>query len=391
MRMRHATTAPDPAAASAIKVAESPAAIDRAEWNALVSASPAPSPFLRHEFLAALDATGCASARAGWRPRFLTLRRAGRLAAAMPLYAKSHSWGEFVFDWAWADAYRRHGLAYYPKLVAAVPFTPVAGTRLLAANDDDRRALLRAAVAMSADYSSLHVLFPTREEAALAENEGLMLRRGVQFHWTNDGYASFDDFLATLSHDKRKKIRQERRKVGEAGVTLRRLVGDEITAADWRFFYRCHERTYHARGSEPYLSLEFFERIGAALPEHMLLVLAERDGKPIAVALDLFTPDALYGRYWGAVEHVPGLHFEACYYQGIEFAIERGVRVFEGGAQGEHKLARGFLPVETLSAHRLTHPEFAQAVQRFLDRESSGVERYIDELNEHAPFRRDPA
>ncbi|MCU0804294.1 MAG: GNAT family N-acetyltransferase [Burkholderiales bacterium] len=368
----------------AVRIVDDPATLDARAWNRLAGGHP----FLRHEFFAALHATGCATARTGWAPRFLLLERGGELAGAMPLYLKSHSYGEYVFDWAWADAYHRHGFDYYPKLLAAVPFSPISAPKLLAEDDAARRTLIGAALELARQTSSLHVLFPTAAEARLLADAGCMLRRGVQFHWTNRGYADFDAFLATLSHDKRKKIRQERRKVRDAGVTLRRLVGAEIRPEDWRFFARCYANTYREHLSTPYLTRAFFERIGETLGEHLLLVVAERDGRPIAAALDVFTSATLYGRYWGSVERVPALHFEACYYQAIEFAIERGIADFEGGAQGEHKLARGFLPVETLSAHWLAHPEFADAVQRFLERESAGVERYLDELNERAPFKR---
>ena len=371
-------------ATEAIRVVDDPTALDPVAWNRLAQGHP----FLRHEFFRALHDTGCATARTGWAPQFLVLERDGALAGAMPMYLKSHSYGEYVFDWAWADAYQRHGFEYYPKLLAAVPFSPISAPKLLAADDIARRALIGAALALARQTSSLHVLFPTQAEAKLLADAGCMLRRSVQFHWTNRGYADFDAFLATLSHDKRKKIKQERRKVREAGVTLRRLVGAEIGPAEWRFFARCYTNTYREHLSTPYLTRAFFERIGETLGAHLLLVIAERDGHPIASALDVFTNETLYGRYWGSIEHVPALHFEACYYQAIEFAIERGIGVFEGGAQGEHKLARGFLPVETLSAHWLAHPEFADAVQRFLDRESAGVERYLDELNERAPFKR---
>ncbi len=370
-------------ARSTTRVVEDLATIPAAQWNALADGVP----FLRHEFLAALHETGCASARTGWAPRFLTLWDGDRLAGAAPLYLKSHSYGEYVFDWAWADAYQRAGLAYYPKLVCAIPFSPVTGPRLLAADAAARRHLIAAALELARGVSSLHVLFPTAEEAHELERAGLMLRRGVQFHWSNPGYRDFDDFLSTLTHDKRKKIKQERRRVREAGVSLVRKVGDEITEEDWRFFTRCYNRTYRAHMSSPYLNLAFFSRLGRALPENLLLVVAERAGRPIAAALDVFTPAALYGRYWGCVEQVSALHFEACYYQGLEFCIERGIAAFEGGAQGEHKLARGFLPQQTWSAHWLRHPQFADAVERFLAREAAGVGRYIDELREHAPFR----
>jgi predicted N-acyltransferase len=308
----------------------------------------------------------------------------------MPLYLKSHSYGEYVFDWAWADAYQRHGLRYYPKLLAAIPFSPVSGPRLLAASDAERTALLRAALALARNTSSLHVLFPQPAEAALMRSAGMMLRSGVQFHWTNPGYGSFDDFLSQLAHDKRKKIKQERRKVRDAGVSFRRLRGAEVTERDWAFFASCYQRTYREHRSTPYLNLEFFQRLGQTMPQHVLLIVAERDARPIASALNLYSRETLYGRYWGAQEYLPCLHFETCYYQALEFCIEQNIKVFEGGAQGEHKLARGFLPVNTQSAHWLAHPEFSDAVERFLEREQKGVARYVDELNEHSPYKEAP-
>lgn len=366
-----------------VRALDTPNAVDAKAWNALAGGSP----FLRHEFLCALHESGCATTQTGWTPRFITAWRDRRLIGALPLYLKTHSYGEYVFDWAWADAYAQCGLNYYPKIVSAIPFTPVAGARLLGADEEARAALRHAALTLAANTSSLHVLFPDAAEADEWRGAGCLLRRGVQFHWHNAGYADFDDFLATLSRSKRKNIRQERRRVHEAGVRLHRLTGAQITAAHWRFFVRCYERTYRAHRSTPYLNLAFFERLGAALPEHVLMVVAELDGAPVAAALALYTDAALYGRYWGALRTVPGLHFEACYYQAIEFCIERGIALFEGGAQGEHKLARGFLPVETWSAHWLRHPQFADAVDRYLARERIGVERYIDELNEHSPYK----
>jgi len=371
--------------------------VDPSEWNRLAGGNP----MLSHEFFHAMHQTGCAAAGSGWLPQFLTLwdedvpehgyvRRPHRIRAAMPLYLKSHSYGEYVFDWAWADAYQRHGLAYYPKLLAAIPFSPVSGPRLLAATDAEGTALVRAALALAHNASSLHVLFPQPQEAALMQSEGMMLRSSVQFHWTNPGYASFDEFLAQMSHDKRKKIRQERRKVREADVRFRRLRGDEIKEGDWAFFARCYSRTYRAHRSTPYLNLEFFRRLGQTMPQHVLLIVAEREGRPIASALNLYSQQTLFGRYWGAAEYLPCLHFETCYYQALEFCIENAIGVFEGGAQGEHKLARGFLPVKTLSAHWLAHPEFADAVERFLEREHQGIERYVDELNEHSPYKGAP-
>jgi predicted N-acyltransferase len=366
-----------------LRVVESLAGVPAAQWNALAAGHP----FLRHAYLHALLETGCASARTGWQPQFLLLERDGRLAGAMPLFVKTHSRGEYVFDWAWADAYARHGLEYYPKLLCAVPFTPVRGPRLLAADEAAREALARAALAAAREFSSLHVLFAPPPEAALLEKLGMLLRRTVQFHWRNEGYADFEDFLARLSRQRRKNIRQERRRVREAGVSFRWLEGAQIGARDWAFFHRCYASTYAAHGNRPYLSLEFFERIGAAMPENLLLVVAERAGAPIAAALDVIDGEALYGRYWGAREHVPLLHFEACYYQAIEFAIARRLARFEGGAQGEHKLFRGLMPVETLSAHWLAHPRFAHAIEDYLAREAQGIAQYVNELHEHTPFK----
>jgi predicted N-acyltransferase len=363
-----------------VRVVESLAGVDPAEWNALAGEQP----FVRHEFLSALIDTGCANARSGWLPQFLLVRRAGALVAAMPLFAKSHSYGEYVFDWAWADAHERAGLEYYPKLLGAVPFTPVRGQRLIGSEKD---LLIRAALELARDTSSLHVLFPSEDEAALLRGHGLLLRRTVQFHWRNDGYADFDDFLRRMTHARRKNIRQERRRVREAGVSFLWLEGDAIRRPHWELFNRCYRHTYAMHRSSPYLSLDFFLRIGAALAGNIALLVAEREGRPIASALFFYDRTTLYGRYWGALEHVPLLHFECCYYQAIEYAIARGLRVFEGGAQGEHKLFRGLLPVEAPSAHWLAHPKFARAVESFLEREGAGIARYVDELCEHSPFK----
>ena len=370
---------------NSIQIVDNLADVSAAEWNRLTDGDP----FLSHEFLSALHDTGCAAPASGWTPQFLTLRDGGRLAGAMPLYLKDHSYGEYVFDWGWADAYHRHGLAYYPKLLAAVPFTPVTGSRLLAQSDEDRDRLIGAALELARRLraSSLHCLFPRRAEAERMGARGMLQRHGVQFHWANAGYARFDDFLAALSHDKRKKIRQERRKVAEAGITFRWLEGKEIGERDWAFFTRCYSNTYRERGRTPYLSLEFFLRIGATLPERLVLIVAQRAGKPVAASLLVRDDSNVYGRYWGATEYHPSLHFECCYYQAIEYCIARGVAVFEGGAQGEHKMARGLMPVATCSTHWLARPEFAQAIEQFLARERSGVEHYLDELSERSPFR----
>jgi predicted N-acyltransferase len=312
------------------------------------------------------------------------------LVAAMPLYVKSHSYGEYVFDWAWADAYRRNGLEYYPKLLSAIPFTPVTGGRLLARDEAARSALVKALLTLQqeADVSSTHVLYPPPQQAEALERAGFLLRNGVQFHWLNAGYQDFDQFLSTLEQKKRKNIRAERRKVRDAGIGFRRLDGAQIGEADWRFFKRCYDHTYSAHYSSPYLNLDFFLRIGASMPDNLLLVVAERDGKPIASSLVVHDGQTLYGRYWGTLEQHDCLHFETAYYQPLEFCIERGLAAFEGGAQGEHKMARGFLPQKTWSAHWLAHPAFSDAVERFLEQESGGIAAYMDELDERNPFRK---
>ncbi len=369
-------------------------ALDAYAWNALVDAQPAATPFLRHEYLSALERSGSAAAATGWTPSHLAVRRRGTLVAACPLYLKEHSYGEYVFDWAWADAYRRHGLAYYPKLLGAVPFTPVPGPRLLAPGDALRRVLLDAIVAFTrqARLSSAHLLFLGDADQRVAREAGWLMRSGVQFHWTNREsapWADFADFLASLQRDKRKKIQQERRRVRDAGVTYATRVGREITEADWDYFYRCYTLTYRAHASTPYLSRDFFARVAASMPEHWALFVAERGGRRIAASLLAIDAPrgAAYGRYWGATEPLPCLHFDACYYQPLEWCIAHGYRRFEGGAQGEHKMARGLLPVATASAHWLAHPEFARAVADFLEREGRAIDGYIDELNERRPFK----
>ncbi len=370
---------------SGIQVVDSLASIPASDWDALAGHHP----LLSHAFLHALQESGCVSAETGWAPCHITLWRDNRLAAAMPLYLKSHSYGEYVFDWAWADAYQRHGLRYYPKLLNAVPFTPVTGPRLLALSDADRSTLLDAALAFARDsgVSSLHCLFPAEPEVAAFESAGMMLRASVQFHWRNEGFSDFEDFLGRMNHDKRKKIRQERRKVRDAGIEFRRLRATEATEADWRFFVECYDRTYRAHHSSPYLNLDFFLRLAQAMPEQLLLILGYREGVPVASAFNIIGEDTLFGRYWGTREFHSGLHFESCYYQAIEFCIAEKLGSFEGGAQGEHKLARGLLPQRTVSAHWLAHPEFAEAVTRFLRKEASGIEHYVDELSEHSPFK----
>lgn len=359
--------------------------VSPAAWDGLAGGNP----FLSFAFLHALHESGSAVAETGWQPQFLAVHLGDELVAAMPLYVKSHSYGEYVFDWAWADAYHRNGIEYYPKLLSAIPFTPVTGSRLLSRDAAARAALLDFLCEQQsvAGMSSTHILYPPQEEAEALAAAGFMLRSGVQFHWLNQGFESFEHFLQTLEHKKRKNIRAERRKVREAGITMRQLRGGQATEADWRFFHRCYSNTYAEHRSSPYLNLDFWLRIARTMPQHLLLVQAERDGRPVASSLVVYTEDTLYGRYWGAMEHVPCLHFETAYYQPLEFCIANGIRTFEGGAQGEHKMARGFLPQKTWSAHWLAHPAFSDAVERFLEREAGGIDAYLDELNERTPFR----
>ncbi len=436
-----------------IRVAQTPDAINAPTWDALLACQDHGTPFMRHAYLHALHASGCAAPATGWAPCFITLERAGLMVAGCALYLKSHSRGEYVFDQGWAQAYARHGLAYYPKALAAVPFTPVPGARLLARNAADRSALLRAVLqwCRAQNLSSLHLLFAGAEDLKACTDAGLLLRHTVQFHWTNmaptlatscaalppegavpclgrpgataaptlatscaalppegavpclgrpgaaaatpldGGYRDFDDFLAALSHDKRKKIRQERRKVAQAGVTFRSALGVDISKADWDFFYRCYERTYLEHGNAPYLNRDFFTRMARTMPEHWLLFVAERNGIPIAtslIAVDARATGAVaYGRYWGALARVDCLHFEACYYQPLQWCIEHGYRRFEGGAQGEHKMARALLPVQASSAHWLAEPAFASAIDSYLQREAQAVGDYLADLNLHSPLR----
>jgi predicted N-acyltransferase len=374
------------------RVLDSPVQVDAGAWNALLAEQEAPSPFMRHEYLAAMEQSKSAVTETGWSARFITLWREGELHAACALYLKAHSYGEYVFDWAWASAYEQHGLDYYPKALIASPFTPVPGTRLLARDTASWQALVNAALAWckKQKVSSLHVLFAAPDDVAACEAAGLMLRHTVQFHWTRGDWPDFDAFLASLAQEKRKKIRQERRKVAEAGIAFRWSRGADITAADWKFFYRCYERTYYEHGNAPYLTRDFFDRMARTMPENWLLFIAERGGKPVAsslIGLSETGEKVAYGRYWGALERVDCLHFEACYYQPLQWCIEHGFNRFEGGAQGEHKMARALLPVKTSSAHWLAQPAFAEAVENFLKREGRGIENYLDHLGDRSPFR----
>ena len=377
-----------------IRVHQDPAALDAAAWNDLLQAQAAPTPFMRHEYLAALHASGSAVPETGWAPQFLTLHRGGELQAACALYLKSHSYGEYVFDWAWADAYRRHGLAYYPKLLGAVPFTPVPGTRLLARSDAGRDALVAALhrLALDGRLSSAHVLFIDDADRAAFQRAGWMLRQGVQFHWTQDvaqPVADFAGLLQRLQRDKRKKIQQERRRVAEQGVSFSVHEGAAITEPLWDFFHRCYTLTYAAHHSTPYLTRDFFARMARTMAENWLMFVARRGNAPIAASLIAVDPPrgTAWGRYWGCTEHVPCLHFEACYYQPLAWCLANGYVRFEGGAQGEHKMARALLPVATHSAHWLRDARFAAAVADFLAAEGAGIGDYVDELRERNPFK----
>ncbi len=362
------------------------------EWNRLGTGAP---PFMRHEFLDAAETTGCVSDATGWRPCHLTIENDdGTLRGALPLYEKDHSWGEFVFDWAWANAYARAGLDYYPKLVSAAPFTPATSPRLMLADRQDREAadaLIERAIGLADERacSSLHILFPDTGEVETYTKAGLKLRKDCQFHWRNRGYADFDEFLGTFSSAKRKKARRDRRRVAEAGIRFRRLSGHDLTPELLATTYRLISRTFLIRGSAPYYNLQFFERIARRLPDNLLVLLAEDGDGPVAAAVFFVSPDTLYGRYWGSAADYNALHFEACYYQGIDYCIEHGIARFEPGTQGEHKLSRGFTPAETRSAHWLAHPEFLSAIGEYVEEEARHVDRYMRAVDARSPYRRD--
>jgi predicted N-acyltransferase len=361
--------------------------IGAARWNAAANPDgvPDPHPFTTHEFFMALEESGSASAEAGWQPCHLLTD-----GGVMPLYLKGHSQGEYVFDHAWADALERAGGDYYPKLQCAVPFTPVTGPRLLAQTDAAKRELLQLAAGAMGQIgaSSLHITFPTQDEWTLAGELGFLQRSGQQFHWTNDGYRDFADFLSRLSSAKRKNLRKERDSVAAAGVTFRWLSGDDITEAHWDTFFDFYMDTGGRKWGTPYLTRDFFSRLGHSLRHQTLLVLAMKDGHAIAGALNLFGAGVLYGRNWGCSAYIPFLHFETCYYQAIDFAIQRGLKRVEAGAQGEHKLLRGYMPVETYSAHVIAHPGLKRAVADYLARERDAVREHITELSAHGPFRK---
>ncbi|WP_295390776.1 GNAT family N-acetyltransferase [uncultured Thiodictyon sp.] len=370
-------------------------AIPAVDWDRLVDPE---TPFLRHAFLAAMEHHGCLGEALGWVPHHLALRdAAGTLVAAAPCYLKFNSYGEFVFDWAWADAYHRHGLAYYPKLVVASPYTPATGPRLLTADTPRRAEYARALadgavrVAEQLGLSSLHWLFTAPAEAELLAGRGLLRRLGCQFHWTNPGYRSFDDFLATFTAEKRKKVRRERRRVQEAGIGIRRVPGDEVSEAQWATFHRLYRDTFDKRGGIPTLTLPFFQELGQTMGHNLLLVFAEQGHSIVAAAFNLVGERSLFGRHWGCFADFHSLHFEACYYQGLEYCIDAGLTRFEPGAQGEHKVSRGFLPTPTWSAHWIADPRFREAIARFLTEETQGMNAYHESMHGHSPYREPPA
>ena len=391
-----------------IEVAPGVAAVGAADWDALLSAQAHPTPFMRHAYLLAMESSGSVGGDTGWEPVTLTvrLRDGGTLVAAASAYLKTHSYGEYVFDWSWADAYRRYGVPYYPKLLVAVPFTPVPGSRLLARDAQARALLLRAlgALARETECSSVHLLFGDEADYDAARANGWMMRQGVQFHWHNRHdaappsdaaaaivlpYADFADFLASLQRDKRKKIAQERRRVGEAGVTFETLEGAQMTKADWDFFHACYRNTYAEHFSTPYLTRDFFTRMQDTLADHWVMFVASRGGRRVAcslIAIDRVA-GAAFGRYWGALESIPYVHFEACYYQPLQWCIANRFRRFEGGAQGEHKMARGLMPARTQSAHWIAEPDFARAIGSHLKQESGAIDEYLSELDDRSPFK----
>jgi predicted N-acyltransferase len=373
---------------------ESIALIDAASWNSLITDG---QPFLRHEFLLALEESGCAVPRTGWTPRHLVIEDAGgRPIAAMPLFRKGHSRGEFVFDFSWANAYAQHGLKYYPKLLSAVPFTPVRGPRLLIHPRADAKIMTDLLIKAAIDYarqerlSSWHVLFPSDDTAERLRAAGMILRRDCQFHWYNQGYESFDAFLTTFTAEKRKKAKRERRRVAEAGIVFDTYHGGEMDDALWETVYPFYADTFYRHGHEPYLNLDFFKRIAASLPDQLMLKVARIGAERIAAAIFFVSDDALFGRYWGAGGNYHSLHFETCYYQGIEYCIERKLQRFEPGTQGEHKVPRGFVPTLMSSAHFVADPRFASAIRDFAAREARGVDTYAAAVNEHVPYHRAP-
>ncbi len=366
--------------------------IEPAQWNALAGRT---NPFLRHEFLAALEHADCVGPGRGWLPCPITLTDESGLAGAAAAFLKNNSFGEFVFDFAWAEAYAHHGLTYYPKLTVAVPFTPASGPRLLVRADLDRAAisarLLEAlrALARSRGCSSTHALFLTDPDRGACERAGWLLRRDCQFHWTNHGYRDFEHYLSTFTAEKRKKARRERRRVQEAGIRFVTRFGGELEPPLLDCIYAFHRETFLRHGHEPYLTRAFFEEICRTLGDALMVKIALHGARPVAAAVFFWSEEALWGRYWGAEGDYHSLHFETCYHQGIEFCIERGIKRFEPGTQGEHKVSRGFEPQLTWSAHDILDTRFRAAIGEYLEREAGWVDDYVGEVREHVPYRKE--
>jgi len=364
--------------------------IPSAQWNTLHDDR---NPFVRHEFLATLEHSQCVGGKTGWLPRFVIAEQNGRLAGAIPMYLKYHSMGEFVFDWAWANAYSRAGLNYYPKLVVATPYTPVTGPRLLLANIPQRANIADAmieyalAYARTSDVSSMHWLFPDAEDAQRLTQHGFMLRTDCQFHWRNNGYDCFDDFLAQLSSHKRKKLKRERRYIKEQGIHCRVLTGTGISETHLDIFHDFYQSTFYKKGHSAPLTVGFFRTLGERLPNNIILIMAYHNDKCVAGAFFMRGTDTLYGRYWGCNEEFHSLHFELCYYCAIDYCIAHGLKYFEAGAQGEHKLVRGFYPTQTRSLHWIAHPVFRQAIQDYLIHEYQDIEYYMKETEKHLPYK----
>lgn len=349
---------------------------------------------MSHAFLSALEESNSIGKGTGWQSCPMLVFVDKKLVGAMPLYVKSHSYGEYVFDWAWAEAYQKSGMDYYPKLISAIPFSPITSQRLLVSPEYPSKEIQSLMVEALEEimhnnqFSSAHVLFPNDTSAEMLTQSGWLQRHGVQFQWHNEGFKDFEAFLTQLTQEKRKKIRQERKRVVNSGVVCHRIKGNDITEAQWDFFYQCYCNTYSEHRSTPYLTRAFFKIIAQTMQQHILLVMAYRDGTPIACALNFYDEKTLFGRYWGCLEYVPNLHFELCYYQAQEFCIDENIQHFEGGAQGEHKLARGFKPKATCSFHKIAHPQFAKAIEDFVIREAQGVAEYTNELEDRAPFKK---
>jgi predicted N-acyltransferase len=385
-----ANPAPDPGSLNGLDTLALPGAPSRS----CAASTPSYNPFVSHAFFSSLEASGSAAPRTGWGPRHLLARLDGAIAGIVPCYLKSHSQGEYVFDRGWADAYERAGGRYYPKLQVSVPFTPATGPRLLIRNGVDREvigtALASGLVALceATKASSVHVTFARETEARHLGAHGFLQRTDQQFHWHNQGYGSFDDFLATLNSRHRKAIKRERREAVASDITIHALNGGDITEDAWDAFFAFYMETGSRKWGRPYLTRAFFSLIGERMPEDVLLVMAKRNGRWIAGAINFIGSDTLFGRNWGAIEHHPFLHFEVCYYQAIDFAIKRGLKVVEAGAQGEHKLARGYLPQTTYSAHYIADPDLRRAISDYLKRERAYVAEAGRELADAAPFRK---